>query len=100
MTGDRIATAITVIEGIRTSLDQHDTECCKRVSGIVLSEFDHERLRIAELWAIPVLASDSVPDGRVRVLCERFGILMPSFETFEDVEAHWASHTPAWGEVT
>ncbi len=58
---ERVARIITQV---RSSLDEHAATCGDRVLAFALHPTDHETLRIAELWGLPVLAWADVKPGR------------------------------------
>jgi hypothetical protein len=92
MVGCSIARVTRVVEGVRQALSAHARDCGDRVLGIALHPNDHEELCIAELWGLPVLGWDDMPEGKVRVLCERAGVLIPDVETFEELLDRWTYH--------
>lgn len=67
-------------------LEKHARECPDRVLAFALHPADHEALAVVELWGIPVLGWDQVDKGRLRLLCEADGVLIPPFETVADIE--------------
>lgn len=75
--------------GIRQDLEQHRGRCDGQVVGIGVNTFDHERLRIAELDALPVLAWDEVEPGRVRLLCDQCCVLFKDVDGADDLAEHW-----------
>lgn len=80
------------VSRLRDVLEMHARDCGDRAVGVVLHPDDHERLRVAEVWGVPVLASDGVACGRLEVLCDARGVLVPEFHTFEDVVQQWKYH--------
>lgn len=54
--------------------------------AVALNPVDHEALSIVELWGIPVLAWDAVDQGRLRLVCESDSVLIPPFDTVQDIE--------------
>src|SRR3954470_3712523 len=87
-----IARVTRVIMGAREAFDSHARDCGDRVLGVALHPDDHDALSIAELWGLPVLASDEVPAGRLRLVCEAEAVLIPQLHTFEEVVEHWTYH--------
>lgn len=86
---DELLTVVKVLGGIRDALDDHARGCCEWVSGIALHPNDFQRLRMAEVWGLSVLAWDHVVSGRLRILCDGHGVLTPEYENVEDVLEHW-----------
>jgi hypothetical protein len=79
----------------REVLDIHAEECGDRVLAFVLHSGDHEAMSIVELWGIPVLGWAAISQGKLELLCESTGaVLIPPFETVDDVVDQWAHHTP------
>jgi hypothetical protein len=89
MAGCPIGRVTRVVEGVRQALSSHARDCGDRVLGIALHTDDHRELCIAELWGLPVLAWDDMPEGTVRVLCESAGVLIPDVETFKELLDRW-----------
>lgn len=56
--------------------------------GIALSNEDWDALQVAEIWGVPVLAWDEVGGGRVQLLCEAHGCLIPPHDTVQDILDH------------
>lgn len=67
----------------------HDSSCGDQVVGVALSPKDHEELRIAELWGARVFGDPKVEQGRVEVLCESNCVLIPPFDTVEEIREEW-----------
>lgn len=67
-------------------LDQHACDCGDRVLAFALNPADHEALAIVELWGIPVLGWDVVDQGRLKLVCESDSVLIPPYDTVEDIE--------------
>lgn len=80
-----IQRVVRIMQGVRRDLNQHTVRCGDRVQAVALNPRDHQALRIVELWGLPVLAWEEVPEGRFHVLCERDGVLIPQVETAQDV---------------
>ena len=78
-----------IIEGVRASLDRHDATCGDQVVGVALSLGDQETLCIAEVWGLPVLGSDDIQDGQLEVLCSVNCVLVPPYDTVQDVTDRW-----------
>jgi hypothetical protein len=83
---DRVAKMVTYG---REVLDDHASTCGDRVLAFALSMEDHEALAIVELWGIPVLGSEALGVGRLRLICESDSVLIPPFDTVADVEEAW-----------
>jgi hypothetical protein len=58
------------VEIIRAGLDDHNGSCPVRASAILFHPTEHEKLKVPELWGLPVLADDRVRLGYFRVDCE------------------------------
>ena len=87
-----IARTTRILLGADEAFEAHAQDCGDRVVAIALSPADHDHLLIAEMWGLPVLAWDDVPDGTLRLLCEAEGVLIPQVHTFEDVLDRWTYH--------
>jgi hypothetical protein len=98
-----IARITRVLEGVRAALGAHERECGDRILAVALNPDDHHELVIAELWGLPVLAWDHVPEGAFRLLCEGFCVLVPQVDTYEELIERWTYHldrpAPASGPV-
>jgi hypothetical protein len=69
-------------------LDGHAEGCDDRVVGIVISNEDFDELEVAYIWGVPVLASDEIERGRLELLCEAHGTLIPPHDTVQDILDH------------
>ena len=87
-----IARVTRVLEGVRDALDAHARECGDRVLGVALHPDDHDELSIAEMWGLPVLAWEEVPEGTLRLLCEARGVLIPQVDTCQELLDRWNYH--------
>ena len=87
-----IARVTRVLEGVRDALDAHARECGDRVLGVALHPDDHDELSIAEMWGLPVLAWEEVPEATVRLLCESGGVLIPEVDTCQELLDRWNYH--------
>ena len=76
----------------REVLDLHAEECGDRVLAFVLHPTDHEAMTIVELWGLPVLSSNAVVAGKVRLICEANAVLIPPYENVGDLIDRWAHH--------
>jgi hypothetical protein len=76
----------------REVLDRHAEECGDRVLAFVLHPTDHEAMAIIELWGLPVLSSNAIVKGKVRLLCEANAVLIPPYENVGDLIDRWAHH--------
>lgn len=76
----------------REVLDVHREQCGDRVLAFVLNPEDHDALAIAELWGIPVLQGEQVEAGKLHLLCESVSVLIPPFETVDDLVDRWTYH--------
>jgi hypothetical protein len=86
-----------MISRSREVLDIHTRDCGDRVLAFVLHPADHEAMAIAELWGIPVLRGEDTSIGKVDLLCESNSVLIPPFETVDDLVDRWAYHgSSAW----
>jgi hypothetical protein len=81
-----------ILGGVHAALEDHNRDCGDRIVGIALHPDDHERLSIVELWGLPVLAWDLVEPGRLRLLCDATGTLIPPVDTYEDLIERWSYH--------
>ena len=81
---------VRIVVQVRCSLDEHAATCGDRVVAVALNPSDHETLRLAELWGLPVLGWAEVAQGRYTLVCERNGVLVPRVDTFEELVEHWA----------
>jgi hypothetical protein len=80
---------IRILEGLAANFAHHAESCGDWVMAIALSEADFEKLEIAEIWGLPVLAWSEVELGRVKLLCQRESRLVPPHETVEDLIEAW-----------
>jgi hypothetical protein len=87
-----IARVTRVLEGVRDALDTHSRECGDRVLGVALHPEDHGELSVAEMWGLPVLAWEEVPQGTLRLLCEARGVLIPQVDTCQELLDRWNYH--------
>ncbi|HEV7808404.1 MAG TPA: hypothetical protein VGO80_21535 [Solirubrobacteraceae bacterium] len=78
-----------ILEGLRECFDYHAASCGDRVLAIAISDEDWDELQVAEIWGLPVLAWDEVEKGRLQLLCEANGRLIPPHDTLEDLLNHW-----------
>jgi len=83
------ARAVRVVEGVKAALDDHASKCGDRVQAIALNETDLDELRLVEISGIRIWAWEDVEPGRFKLLCEDRGILVPEFDTFEQLQDHW-----------
>jgi hypothetical protein len=83
-----LLSVVKVVAGISCSLDEHARGCCEWVSAIALHPSDYKRLGIVEVWGLPVLAWDHVTLGCLQILCDAQGVLVPQYDTAEEVLAH------------
>ena len=67
-------------------LDHHGRDCGDRVLAFALNPSDHEALAIVEASGIPVLGWDAVDEGRLKLVCESNSVLIPQYDTVEDIE--------------
>lgn len=86
---DRLLRVVRIMEGLRPCFDDHADRCGDRVVAVALSEQDFDELEVAELWGLPVLAWEEVSPGRVKLLCEANGTLIPEVDTVEDLQDIW-----------
>jgi hypothetical protein len=87
----RVARSISLLREI---LDAHASQCGDRVLAFVLHLEHHETLSLVEMWGIPVLGSEAVEMGRVKLVCESNAVLIPPVDTFEDLLDRWTHHDP------
>ncbi len=87
-----IERVVRMVTRSREVLDFHAENCGDRVLAFVLHPTDHEAMSIAELWGLPVLSSDAVLLGKVRLLCEANAVLIPPFDNVDDLLDRWAHH--------
>jgi hypothetical protein len=87
-----IARVGRVLDGIRGVLDDHARDCGDRVVGVSLHPADHAELSIAEVWGLPVLAWEDVPQGKIRLLCDAQVVLIPRIDTCQDLLDRWRYH--------
>jgi hypothetical protein len=87
-----IARVTRVLGGVRDALDSHARECGDHVLGVALHPEDHGELSIAEMWGLPVLAWEDVPQGTARLLCEARGLLIPQVDTCQELLDRWNYH--------
>ncbi len=88
----RIARLAKIIEGLRGNLDEHGGRCGDRVVGFAFSVADVEELGLCEIWGLKVFACGDVAEGRVTVLCDACGSLIPEFATVDDVVSMSLEH--------
>lgn len=89
MTSCPTARITRVINGLRDAFEAHARDCGDRVLGVALHPGDHDDLSIVELWGLPVLAWEEVDVGRVMLLCESTGVLIPPIDTGQDLIDRW-----------
>lgn len=82
------------VDRARGVLEIHSRACGDRAVGIVLHPDDYARLLVAETWDLPVLSSEHMQRGRLQLLCEARGVLIPEIHTFEDVLEQWQYRAP------
>jgi hypothetical protein len=87
-----IARVTRVLDGVRDALAAHARECGDRVLGVALHPEDHGELSVAEMWGLPVLAWEDVPQGSLRLLCEARGVLIPRVDTCQELLDRWNYH--------
>lgn len=76
----------------REVLDVHAKDCGDRVVAFVLHPSDHHAMAIVELWGIPVLRGEGTARGKIDLLCESHAVLIPPFETPDDLADRWRYH--------
>lgn len=86
----RLHRVARILEGLRPCFEDHAQQCGDRVLAIGLSDDDWEELQIAEIWGLPVLASEMVRSGRLVLLCEANGTLIPPHHTLKDLQDIWS----------
>ena len=89
MASGRLERIVRILGGLEDSFAHHAESCRDRVVGIALSDRDWDELGIAEIWGLPVLAWDELDVGRVKLLCEANGSLIPPHDTVEDLQDIW-----------
>lgn len=72
-----------------SALDEHEADCSGHVVGFALDPSDHDRVGMAELWSLPVLAWNDVGAGDCRLICDRYGVLVPQVESLDDLLDIW-----------
>lgn len=87
-----IARVTRVLEGARDALETHALECGDRALGLALHPDDHDELSIAEMWGLPVLAWEEVPQGTLRLLCGARGVLISQVDTCQELLDRWNYH--------
>jgi hypothetical protein len=87
-----IARVTRVLGGVSDALDAHARDCGDRVLGVALHPEDHGELSIAEMWGLPVLAWEDVPQGTLRLLCEARDVLIPQVDTCQELLDRWNYH--------
>jgi hypothetical protein len=85
----RLERIVRVLLGLQATFDDHAATCGDRVLAIALSDVDWDELGVAEIWGLPVLAWDDIEPGRVKLLCEAEGRLIPPIDTVEDLRELW-----------
>jgi hypothetical protein len=83
-----------VIEALRGDFDRHAQSCGDEPLAVALNPTDFDELGMAELWGLPVLAWDKVAPGRLKVLCQAEGYLVPQIDSVEDLQELWELHPP------
>jgi hypothetical protein len=63
-----------------------------RALAFALSHEDHDAMAIVELWGLPVLGWEAVAPGTLKLLCAAEGVLIPPFDTVEDLVDRWEHH--------
>lgn len=89
MADARLQRLVRILDGLRECFDDHAGRCGDRVLAIAISAQDWDELQIAEIWGLPVLASDEITNGRLHLLCEANGLLIPPHDSPEDLIEHW-----------
>lgn len=84
----RLQRVIRIVGGLESNFDSHAGICGDRVLAIALSDKDWDELQVAEIWGLPVLADADLSPGRVKLLCEANGQLIPPHDTVEDILNH------------
>ncbi len=88
MAAGRLQRLTRILEDLGSQLAEHAGRCGDRVVGIAISDEDWTELEVAEIWGVPVLAWDEVSPGRLQLLCEAQGYLIPPHDTVQDVLDH------------
>ncbi len=89
MPNPRLQRIVRVLLGLQASFDNHTATCGDRVLAIALSGIDWDELGVAEIWGLPVLAWEDIEPGRVKLLCEKEGHLIPQIDTVDDLTDIW-----------
>jgi hypothetical protein len=61
------------LEAIDLALRQHDANCGNPVTEIRMAPFEVERLDWETYKGIPIIADDTMPTGRFRIVCAEEG---------------------------
>jgi hypothetical protein len=84
-----------MLTAVESNFRDHERDCGDHVVGIALHPQDWEELCVAEIWGLPVLACDDIEAGRLELLCESNGTLIPQVDTFEELRDRWTYHLEA-----
>jgi hypothetical protein len=88
---DRLQRIVRIVDGLHDSFVDHETRCGDWVSAVAISNADFDELMIVDIWGLPVLAWDEVDLGKVRLLCEAVGTVVPPHDTVDDLQDIWHS---------
>jgi hypothetical protein len=74
----------------REILEAHQEECGDYVLGFAVHPEYLDALGVVELWGLRVFAWDELEAGRIKVLCESDGVLIPEMQTAQELLDSWA----------
>jgi hypothetical protein len=92
MSSCSVTSVVRALDSARAALDEHSRDCGDRVVGVALHPVAHGELAIVELWGLPVLAWEEVSPGKLRLLCDAQGVLIPPVDTCEELLDRWQYH--------
>jgi hypothetical protein len=92
MSSCSVARVALAVDSARAALEEHARDCGDRVVGVALDPRTHAELSIIELWGLPVLAWEEVTRGKLRLLCDAQGVLIPQVDTCEELLDRWQYH--------
>lgn len=76
------------LEAITKAIVRHNGNCEYPVVEIQMCAYEVERLGWEEIRGIPVVPTDTLPEGRFRLVCDRPDEHPPVGTALEDVEAN------------